>query len=308
MARCPSRLMIPPFCIDDVLRSLTSTLSLSWQNKNKIPHTDVEPAGFDNWAGLLHPDKNHVMELLDNQNVNLLNELLLENKRALTWLVCDNADIPNGLAHHAKNRPITIIKSPLPAARLVDALSFHLSQKYCANKHEHGVFIKVFDLGILLKGKSGIGKSSLALELVERQHQLVADDTPLFYQFPGTPYIYGLCPPLLQEFLHVHDLGVLNVNKLFGNTATTRISPLHIVIELCDDESVMQMQPLSAIHNHTNILGVQVPVIKLFAKPQRNIAVLVETAVKNHILYRDGYDAGQALASKLEQKLKDTTK
>jgi HPr kinase/phosphorylase len=301
--------MIPPFCIDDVLRSLTSTLSLSWQNKNKNPHTDsIEPAGFHNWAGLLHPDRHHVIEILGNQNLNLLNEWLLENKPATTWLVCDNADIPDLLAHHANRQRITIIKSPLPAARLVDVLSFHLSQHYCINKYEHGVFIKVFDLGILLKGKSGIGKSSLALELVERQHQLVADDTPLFYQFPGTTYIYGLCPPLSQEFLHVHDLGVLNVNKLFGNTATTCISPLHLVIELCDDESVMQLQPLSAIHNHTNILGVQIPVIKLFAKPQRNMAVLVETAVKNHILYRDGYDAGQALASKLEQKLKDTTK
>jgi len=301
--------MIPPFCIDDILRSLTSTLSLSWQNKNKIPQSDnMEPASFHNWAGLLHPDRNHVIEILDKQNLELLNEWLLENKQARTWLVCDNASIPDLLAQHAKHRHITIIKSPLPAVELVDVLSFHLSQNYCANKHEHGVFIKVFDLGILLKGKSGIGKSSLALELVERQHKLVADDTPLFYQFPGTPYIYGLCPPMLQDFLHIHDLGVLNVNKLFGNTATTRISQLDLVIELCNDKPVMQMTQLSAIHNHTNILGVQIPVIKLFAKPQRNMALLVETAVKNHILYRDGYDASQALASKLEQKLKDTTK
>ena len=301
--------MLPPFSIADVLASFTQPLSLSWHNKNQpSPPERIDLVLFQNWTGLLHPDRYHAIEVIDRNNIAQLNVWLLQNKPATTWVVCDDEPVPSILQQHSQSRPVNILQTPLSSTQIIHTLSYHLANNYCVHKHEHGVFIKVFELGILLKGKSGMGKSSLALELIERQHPLIADDAPLFYQYPGSHSISGISPPLLLDFLQVADLGVLNVKKLFGPSATTITNALHLIIDLVDKEQIIQLQPVSAIHNHTKILGVDIPVIKLFAQPQRNLATMVETAVKNHILYRDGYDANQVLTEKLQQELKDTTK
>jgi HPr kinase/phosphorylase len=168
--------------------------------------------------------------------------------------------------------------------------------------------MRILGQGVLLTGANAAGKSSLALELIERQHRLVADDAPLFYRFPETRFIYGICPSLLQGFLHVRDLGTLHVGKLFGQHALAGVSSLDLIIELCDADQLVQKPLLSLYHRHDQLLGTEVPVIKLSRKGHRNLALMVETAVKNHILYKDGYDANQALADKLQQELENSTK
>jgi len=299
--------MRTPFCMAEVLRAFTHTLDLSWYpDEHHAFFEPLKPAHFHNWIDLLQPDQHHLIEVISHHNHHLLTDWLLANTPATTYILSDAIAVPEVLLRYGRNRAINVLRSPLPAEQIIHTLAFHLANSDSQHRQQHGVLVRLCGLGVLLQGKSGIGKSGIALELLEKQHQLVADDAPLLYRYPDTGYIYGICPPLLQGFLEVTDLGVLNVNKLFGPDATSTLTPLHLIIELIDDEHVIKLQQLSAIHHHANIMGVDIPVIKLFTKVQRNMATLVETAVKNHILYRDGYDANRVLTEKLQQKLKDT--
>lgn len=290
--------------IGDILTSISNQLQLDWQDTH-IP-LPVNTRLLHNWAGLWQPDQQHVIEIIDQRHQHTLNSWLIQHTLATTWIVCENAGLPAALT--SIQQKVNLIRTPLPAGQLIPALLAAFAGQLSEHTHRHGVFMRILGQGILLTGTNATGKSSLALELIERQHQLIADDAPLFYRFANTRYIHGLCPELLQGFLHVRDLGVLHIGKLFGQQALAGVSSLDLVIELCDTDPDMQKTLLSPCHHHAQILGVEIPVIKLSAKGHRNLALMVETAVKNHVLYKDGYDANQALADKLQQELENSTK
>jgi HPr kinase/phosphorylase len=291
--------------IGDILTSLSNRLQLDWQHREILlpENTSI----YQNWAGLCQPDKKHLIEVIDHRHQHSLSEWLLQQTPAETWIACENANLPS-LIQTATKHALNLITTPLPASQIIPALLAQFAEQLSEHTHKHGVFMRILGQGVLLTGANGAGKSSLALELIERQHRLVADDAPLFYRFPETRYIYGICPSLLRGFLHVRDLGTLHVGKLFGYQALAGVTSLELVIELHDTDQLMQQSPLSPYHRHQQLLGSEVPVIKLSTKGHRNLALLVETAVKNHILYMDGYDANQALADKLQQELENSTK
>lgn len=159
----------------------------------------------------------------------------------------------------------------------------------------HGEFLKIFDLGIFITGPAGIGKSTLALELLDRGHQLVADDAVFFYT--KNEFVIGHCPDLLRNYLSVRDLGILDISKLFGSKAVCPAHQLDLVIRLC--EAGTQREPsLRAVHGKHHILELAFPEIEIIASRHRNLALVIETAVKNHILYRQGNDANQQLIKK----------
>lgn len=159
----------------------------------------------------------------------------------------------------------------------------------------HGEFLKIFELGIFITGPAGIGKSTLALELLDRGHQLVADDAVYFHA--DNTRITGFCPDLLKNYLSLRDVGILDIPALFGHKAVCPTAPLDLVIKLCEEGT--QRQPsLRAIHSEYQILSLIIPEIEIIASKHRNLALVIETAVKNHILYRQGQDANQQLIQK----------
>ena len=168
----------------------------------------------------------------------------------------------------------------------------------------HGVFLEVMGLGLLLSGDAGVGKSELALELVSRGHRLIADDAPLLTKVaPGV--ISGSCPALLQDFLEVRGLGVLNIRAMFGDGAIKLNMPLHLLVQLTplDKITASDKERLEGIVSRRDILGVSVPETTLPIAPGRNLAVLIEVAARNHLLRIDGYNAAAELQSRLEQQL-----
>jgi HPr kinase/phosphorylase len=156
----------------------------------------------------------------------------------------------------------------------------------------HGVFIEVMQLGILLVGASSLGKSELALELLSRGHRLIADDAPEFYR-TATGAIEGRCPEVLRDFLEVRGLGVINVRAMFGNTSVIPCAELNIILQLkaMDGEQLTEADRLFGCHDTFKILEHTVPRIILPVAPGRNLAILVETVVQNHLLILGGYDA-----------------
>ena len=171
----------------------------------------------------------------------------------------------------------------------------------------HGVFLIIEGLGVPISGDSGIGKSELALDLISRGHQLVADDAPEF-AIGDDHQLMGHCPPLLQDFLEIRGLGVINIRKLFGSTAIGGRHRLDLIIELGTSarSDGSEEQRLFGQTGTVQICERAIPTIKLNIFPGRSLPVLVETSVRNHLLVRNGYNSAVDFQARL-QRLLDTT-
>ena len=157
-------------------------------------------------------------------------------------------------------------------------------------------------IGVLLTGSSGIGKSELALELLSRGHRLIADDSPEFF-LAEPEIISGGCPPALQDFLEVRGLGILNIRTMFGDSAMRETKYLRLIIHLQSftDDELQNIDRLRGSHQRKTILDVHIPQITIPVAPGRNMAVIVEVAIRNHILAMKGYNAAEDFILKQQQ-------
>jgi HPr kinase/phosphorylase len=152
----------------------------------------------------------------------------------------------------------------------------------------HGVMMDILGLGVLIMGESGLGKSELGLELISRGHGLVADDAVDFARL-GPDYIEGRCPVILRNLLEVRGLGLLDIRTIFGETAVRRKLKLRLIVQLVRrNDGEFERLPLEA--QHIEVLGVPIRTVKIQVAAGRNLAVLVEAAVRNTILQLRGID------------------
>lgn len=156
----------------------------------------------------------------------------------------------------------------------------------------HGVFMEVMQLGVLLSGVSGVGKSELALELLNRGHRLIADDAPEFVRLAPAS-LQGECPEMLRDFLEVRGLGVINIRAMFGGNAIAPQAELRLILHLeaMGGERLAAVDRLRPSRDSVIILDQEIPRITIPVAPGRNLAILAETAVRGHLLSLDGYDA-----------------
>jgi HPr kinase/phosphorylase len=164
--------------------------------------------------------------------------------------------------------------------------------------------MEVISVGVLITGKSGLGKSELALDLVSRGHRLIADDAPEFARIaPET--INGTCPELLRNFLEVRGLGVLNISEMYGDSAIKSNKFLRLIIELMPVKLHIPKSEdrLKLLERNTNVLELNIPTISLPVAPGRNLAVLVEAAVRNHLLINNGYNASEDFIERQKQSM-----
>jgi len=155
----------------------------------------------------------------------------------------------------------------------------------------HGVFMDVMHVGVLLIGDSGIGKSETALGLINYGHGLVADDAIQFDVVNNK--VVGSCPPMLRDFLEVRGLGIINIRKMFGGHAITKKKRLELIVKMIsvDNDSLRDIDRLHGVHRQCDILGHNIPEVTIPVAPGRNLAILVEAAVRNQLLKDSGYDA-----------------
>jgi HPr kinase/phosphorylase len=184
----------------------------------------------------------------------------------------------------------------------MNVLNHYLTQVLAESISLHGVFLEVQGMGVLITGESGIGKSELALELVTRGHRLIADDVVDFYLVsPDT--VEGRCPALLQDFMEVRGLGVLNIRALFGETSVKQKKNIKLIVNLIklselkiSSQDRLQIEELSQ-----NILDVEIPKVRIPVAGGRNIAVMVEVAVRNHILRKRGINSTREFVERHER-------
>jgi HPr kinase/phosphorylase len=212
----------------------------------------------------------------------------------------DGLEAPAVLVAAAERAGTALLTAAEPSQHVINVLRPHMQQELGEVTTLHGVFLDVLEIGVLITGDSSIGKSELALELISRGHGLVADDVVELQQI-GPETIQGRCPPLLRDFLEVRGLGVLNIRSIFGETAVRPRKVLRLMVHL--DMPVGGLEPKDRLATRSgtqDILGVEIPTVTLAVAPGRNLAVLVEAAVRNHILITRGIDSTREFIERQE--------
>jgi len=213
-------------------------------------------------------------------------------------VVADGQTAPDELIAMCERAQIPMFATQESAAFVIDVLRAYLSRHFADRSTMHGVFMDILGMGVMITGESGLGKSELGLELISRGHGLVADDAVDLYRINQTS-IEGRCPELLQNLLEVRGIGLLDIKAIFGETAVRRKMRLQLIVHLVRRETMerdyerMPHEPL-----HQDVLGVPVRKAVIQVVAGRNIAVLVEAAVRNTILQLRGIDTYQEFVAR----------
>ncbi|MEM8844114.1 MAG: HPr(Ser) kinase/phosphatase [Pseudomonadota bacterium] len=210
---------------------------------------------------------------------------------------------PLELKELVDSHKIPIFCSNDSSTEVITHLRYFLSQALADKVVLHGVFLEILSSGVLLTGESGLGKSELALELVSRGHRLVADDAPEFMRIAPN-IVLGSCPPILRDFLEVRGLGVLNIREMYGDSSIKLSKYLRLIIHLTTIHSISEDR-LTVPQLTKNVLGLDIPVINLPVAAGRNLAVLAEAAVRNHLLMIRGYNAADSLIERQQQSIEE---
>ena len=208
-------------------------------------------------------------------------------------VLADGKQAPEALISMCERAQIPMFSAPGSSAYVIDVLRAYLSKHFADRVSMHGVFMDILGLGVLITGESGLGKSELGLELISRGNGLVADDAVDLYRINQTT-IEGRCPDLLQNLLEVRGIGLLDIRAIFGETAVRRKMRLKLIVHLVRRETLerdyerMPFEPLTQ-----DVAGIPVRKVVIQVVAGRNIAVLVEAAVRNTILQLRGIDTYQ---------------
>ena len=231
---------------------------------------------------------------------------LVEAKPAAV-IVADGLSPPAELVAAAEATATPLLSSSLGSIKLIGCLRHYMGDELAEKTVLHGVFMEVNGLGVLITGESGIGKSELALELITRNHRLIADDAPEFSRV-GPEIVRGRCPPALQDFLEVRGLGLLDVRAMYGDSAIKQNKDLGLIVSLqrMAGEDLQDLDRVYGSHQQRSILDIDVPQVSIPVAPGRNLAVLVEAAARNHILLRKGYNAPQAFIERQRKLIEQT--
>lgn len=205
-------------------------------------------------------------------------------------VVADGCELPPLVRDLCSTHDVALFTTPEPSVRVIDVLRSHIARELAERVSLHGVFMDVLGIGVLITGDSGTGKSELALELISRGHGLVADDITEFSRIAPS-VLEGRCPELLQDFLEVRGLGILNIRTIFGETAARRRMRLRLIVHLERRIAGHDPDRLPLNLETQEVLGVPIPRSVLPVAAGRNLAVLLEAAVRSTILKLRGIDA-----------------
>jgi HPr kinase/phosphorylase len=270
------------------------SLSLAWiagrEGGTAVRREAAQAASLIGHLNLTHPNSIQVIGAYEAGTVADHVERLFEARPAAV-IVADGVAAPQALVDAAARTHTPLFASPLPAPRVIEVLARYLAKALAESVERHGVLMDVLGLGVLITGESGVGKSELGLELISRGHGLVADDVVELSRIAvGT--LEGRCPPMLTDYLEVRGLGLLNIRTIFGETAVRRKMKLRLIAHLQrplpGGRDPTERLPLSALSE--DILGVTVAKVIIPVAAGRNLAVLVEAAVRNQILKLRGID------------------
>ncbi|MDO8933287.1 MAG: HPr(Ser) kinase/phosphatase [Rhodocyclaceae bacterium] len=294
-----------------------SRLQLSWvcgtlNRVVSVTRDDVSPADLVGHLNLIHPDRLQVLGSPEitwtsqhsaDKMSHHIHEIIAARPPAL--IVADGCEVIDLIRAACESSDTPLFTTPQPAAAVIDALRLYVSRYLAETITLHGVFMDVLGMGVLITGDSGVGKSELGLELISRGHGLVADDVVEVSRV-APDALEGRCPELLKDFLEVRGLGLLNIRTVFGETACRRKMKLKLIVHLQRPHpGVPEMARLPLDAHTETILGVPIRKVVLPVAAGRNLAVLLEAAVRATILYLRGIDSMQEFLDRQQQALEN---
>jgi HPr kinase/phosphorylase len=279
-----------------------------------IAHERVSSSteGLIGHCNLIHPNWIQVLGQTELNYLAMLEPAACEKSLAdlgasdlFCLIVAGGETAPEKLRALAETYEIPLFASPLSSVHLMWVLRYYLARALAESMTLHGVFLDVLGMGVLITGDSGVGKSELGLELISRGSGLVADDVVELYRTaPET--LEGRCPVLLKDFLEVRGLGMLNIRTIFGETAVRPRMNLKLIVHLekpaGQDAVRLERLPLAA--SSQSVLDVEVRKVVVPVAAGRNLAVLVEAAVRNYVLQLRGIDSTRDFIERHDQHLR----
>ena len=245
-------------------------------------------------------------DYLQGLEVNFRNDMLHEifAVQPLAIIMADGIPVPDMLIDHANKFHTPLLSCKTKSNDVVDIVRFYLSNIFSEKEVVHGVFMEILGTGVLITGQSSIGKSEVALALISRGHRLIADDAPEFTRI-GPGMLEGRSPDVLKDFIEVRGLGVLNIRDMYGNNSLTQNKHLRLIVHLqqLSETEYAHLDRLHGVRDVRTILGIEIPQVLIPIAPGRNIEVLVEAAVRNHILRYSGNDATEQFIDLQQQAI-----
>ena len=254
------------------------------------------------------------VQLLGNTEIRFLNHFDYKDRITVTKLLfnfpipcvilTNNNDLDEGILNLAREKKIPIFGSPLDTAVFSHRLSDYLDDQFSPQNIIHGTFLDVYGVGILFVGRSGIGKSEIALDLVERGHRLVADDVVAITK-KGEEILIGFNNNVVKHYMEIRGLGLIDVKSMFGIRAVRYRKRVEVLVELEEWKDDITYTRTGLDDNKIFILGVDIPHIKLPIFPGKNVTVITEAIALNYVLKHYGYNSAQEFSTNLKKTIID---
>jgi HPr kinase/phosphorylase len=263
----------------------------------------------------LHP---HRVQILGFTEISYLRELAAEegeriikdlcSRDVACFIVTRNLKVPDYLLSETESKGIALLRSPLVSSVFIERMTRLLEERLAPTGMVHGVLMEIMGVGVLIVGRSGIGKSENALDLVMRGHRLVTDDIVEVKKI-GALELIGEAPEMLKNLLEIRGIGIVDIRQLFGVAAVRTNKRIDLVVEMLDWDSSTDYERVGLREDRYRLLGIDLPLIRIPISPGRNVSAIIELACRNHVLKKEGVDTARDLEARIlritEQGAKD---
>lgn len=287
------------------------------ERRVNVPRIQKPGLALAGYTRNLHPDR---IQVLGSTELSYLEEITaadpqaaMANLRQLCelpiccFIITKGLEAPPALLEEAERCNIPLLRSHHISSNFISLITQYLEERLLPQTSVHGVLVDVLGVGILLIGKSGIGKSECALDLVLRGHRLVADDVvKVRFKFPAV--LFGEGSDLLHYHMEIRGLGIINIKHLFGVAAIRERKKIDLVIELAEWQDGAEYDRLGLEDRHYELLGVKLPLQTIPVRPGRNITGIVEVAARNRLLREMGYHSAVEFEAMLEQRMAEAAR
>jgi HPr kinase/phosphorylase len=279
-----------------------------------VPRIQKPGLALAGYTTNLHPDR---IQVLGSTELTYLRQLPQETAAANVARLC-SLDIccfiitkgqapPEILVAETERQGIPLLRTHHVSSTFISLITKFLEERLLPSTTVHGVLVDVLGVGVLLLGKSGIGKSECALDLVLRGHRLVADDViKVRMKLPAV--LFGEGMDLLHYHMEIRGLGIINIKHLFGVAAIRERKKIDLAVELVEWEDGREYDRLGLEEQKFTQLGIDIPLLKIPVRPGRNITTIVEVAARNQLLKEMGYHSAQEFQDRLEQRMAEAAR
>jgi HPr kinase/phosphorylase len=280
----------------------------------QVPRIQKPGLALAGYTTNLHPDR---IQVLGSTELTYLESLPTEkavvNLRRLCaldiscFIITKGQTPPASLIRETEQQGIPLLRTHHQSSTFISLITNFLEERLLPSTTVHGVLVDVLGVGVLLLGKSGVGKSECALDLVLRGHRLVADDiVKVRMKLPAV--LFGEGMDLLHYHMEIRGLGIINIKHLFGVAAIRERKKIDLAVELVEWEEGIEYDRTGLVEQQYSVLGLAIPLLRIPVRPGRNITSIVEVAARNQLLKEMGYHSALEFQDRLEERMAETAR